>query len=397
MNDILTKKQNDQDFDVLYEKLKNEGKIFKVKNKNSTTSLTEDYKFFLSKLDEKSDNYKNINEGDVVNGTITEISKEIIIDINFKDSVYVESKTLESKMLENLKIGDKIDVMIVKIDDDPYFIRGSITDILKMNISTVIKEHYNDSNFLMATVLESQPAGYILDLEVDGQIVDAFMPNTLAGVNKLYDPQSLVGKKIEVQIETLEQDKGIYVVSRKKHLESLIPEKIKQLKKDWIKNKNQVYEGFITGTTPFGAFVEFCDFLTGMIHRYNVNVEWQTDEKWATLRPGMFVNFFIKDIILKKNKVILTQIIRESLWDKIRIDEDNRYYFQGVDTINGKVIYLKSFGALVQLDDETNGLIPTTYLQKNKIDLKVGQDVEVRVMSIIKDERKINLSLVRTL
>ena len=69
----------------------------------------------------------------------------------------------------------------------------------------------------------------------------------------------------------------------------------------------------------------------------------------------------------KKNKVILTQIIRESLWDKIRIDEDNRYYFQGVDTINGKVIFLKSFGALIQLDDETNGLIPMTYLQKNKI------------------------------
>jgi ribosomal protein S1 len=396
MNDILTTKQREQDFDELYEKLKNENKVFKVKNKNST-SLTEDYKFFLNKLDEKSENYKNINEGDVVNGTITEIGKEIIIDVNFKDSVYVESKTLESKMLDGLKVGDMIDVLIVKINDDPYFIRGSITDILKMNISTVIKEHYNDSNFLMATVLESQPAGYILDLEVDGQIVDAFMPNTLAGVNKLYDPSSLVGKKIEVQIETLEQDKGIYVVSRKKHLESLIPEKIKQLKKDWIKNKNQVYEGFITGTTPFGAFVEFCDFLTGMIHRYNVNVEWQSDEKWATLKPGMFVNFFIKDIILKKNKVILTQIIRESLWDKIRIDEDNRYYFQGVDTINGKVIFLKSFGALIQLDDETNGLIPTTYLQKNKIDLKVGQDVEVRVMSIIKDERKINLSLVRVL
>jgi ribosomal protein S1 len=394
MNDILTQKQREQDFDELYAKLKNENKVFKVKNR-STTSLTEDYKYFLKVLDEKSDNYKNIKEGDVVNGTITEIGREIIIDVNFKDSVYVESKTLDAKMLEGLNIGDTIDVMIININDDPYFIRGSITDILKMNISTVIKEHYNESNFLMATVLESQPAGYILDLEVDGQIVDAFMPNTLAGVNKLYDPQSLVGKKIEVQIETLEQDKGIYVVSRKKHLESLIPEKIKQLKKDWIRNKNQVYEGFITGTTPFGAFVEFCDFLTGMIHRYNVNVEWQTDEKWATMKPGMFVNFFIKDIILKKNKIILTQILRESLWDKIRIDEDNRYYFHGVETINGKVIFLKSFGALIQLDDETNGLIPTTYLQKNKIDLKVGQEVEVKVMSIIKDERKINLSLVR--
>jgi len=373
-------------FDVMFEKLKNENKVFKFKNKKFTTSLTDDYLFFLNKIEESTDKFKEIEEGQVVNGILTEIGeKEIVIDINFKDNVYVETKTIKQNALDELHVGDPIDVMIVKINDEPFFIRGSITDILRMNISNVVKEHYNDNNFFMATVLESQPAGYILDLEVDGQIADAFMPNTLAGVNKLHDPSSIVGKKIEVMIETLEQDKGIYVVSRKKYLETLIPERIKQLRKDWTKDKNKVYDGFITGTTPFGAFVEFCDYLTGMIHRYNVNVEWQTNEKWATMKPGMHVNFFIKDIIMKKNKVILTQIIRESLWDNIKID----------DTIIGKVIVIKPFGALIQLDDETNGLIQNTYLQKNKIDLKIGQDVEVKVTSIMKDERKINLSLVR--
>lgn len=373
-------------FDVIFEKLKNENKVFKSKDKKFISSLNKDYLMFYNKLELSNDNFKEVEEGQVVNGTISKIDdKEIVIDINFKDNVYVETRSVDQSVLENLHIDEPIDVMIIKVNDDPYFIRGSITELLRMNISNVVKDHYNDNNFLWATVLESQPAGYILDLEVDGQIADAFMPNTLAGVNKLYDPSFLVGKKIEVMIETLEQDKGIYVVSRKKYLETLIPERIKQLRKDWIKDKNKVYDGHITGTTPFGAFVEFCDYLTGMIHRYNVNVEWQTDEKWASMKPGMHVNFFIKDIILKKNKVILTQIIRESLWDSIKID----------DTIIGKVIVIKPFGALIQLDDETNGLIQNTYLQKNKIDLKVGQDIEVKVTSIMKDERKINLSLVR--
>jgi len=370
--------------DDFFEKLKNENKVFKYKNKNKNSSLTEDYLYFLKKLEDSSvHSFEQIEEGEVVEGTIVSIDKkEIIIDINFKDTVFVETKTIEQNMFENLHIGDPIKVMIAEISDSPFYIKGSLNDILKLNISNVVKEHFNENDHFFATVKESQPAGYYLDLEVENQKVTAFMPNTLAGVNKLHDPSSIVGQRFEVMIETLEQDKGIYVVSRKKYLENLIPERIKQLKKDWIKDKNKVYYGYITGTTPFGVFVEFCEYLTCMIHRYNIQEEWQTDEKWAQLKPGMAVNFYIKDIITRKNKVISTQILRESLWDTIKVD----------DIIKGKVIAIKPFGALIQLDEETNGLIQNTYLQKNKIELTMGQEVEVKVTSIMKDERKINLS-----
>lgn len=370
--------------DEFIDSLKNERKVFKYKSKDLNSSLTSDYLYFLNKIENLKTDYNDINEGDIVEGNVIGINyKDIIIDINYKDNVYVETKTIDKDILENITMGSKIKVMISGISEDPFYIKGSMNDLFKMNVSNVVKDFFNDNKYFFATVKESQPAGYLLDLEVDGQIVDAFMPNTLAGVNKLHDPNSIVGTKFEVMIETLEKEKGIYVVSRKKYLEDLIPEKVKQLKKEWIKNKNKIYEGVITGTTPFGAFVEFCDFLTGMIHRYNVSEDWQGDEKWATMRPGMYVNFFIKDIISKKNKIILTQILRESLWDNIKVD----------DVVKGKVISIKPFGALIQLDEETNGLIQSNYLQKNKIDLEIGQEIEVRVTSIMKDERKINLSM----
>lgn len=370
--------------DEFIDSLKNERKVFKYKSKDLNSSLTSDYLYFLNKIENLKTDYNDINEGDIVEGNVIGINyKDIIIDINYKDNVYVETKTIDKDILENITMGSKIKVMISGISEDPFYIKGSMNDLFKMNVSNVVKDFFNDNKYFFATVKESQPAGYLLDLEVDGQIVDAFMPNTLAGVNKLHDPNSIVGTKFEVMIETLEKEKGIYVVSRKKYLEDLIPERVKQLKKEWIKNKNKIYEGVITGTTPFGAFVEFCDFLTGMIHRYNVSEDWRGDEKWATMRPGMYVNFFIKDIISKKNKIILTQILRESLWDNIKVD----------DVVKGKVISIKPFGALIQLDEETNGLIQSNYLQKNKIDLEIGQEIEVRVTSIMKDERKINLSM----
>jgi len=385
MTNTITQEQG-QMTDEFYETLKNENKVFKFKNRKENSSLNDDYLFFLKKVEETVSPFIKINLGDVVEGIILDINKkEIVIDINFKDNIFVDSRTIDEDMFSNLQIGNKIKVIVTEISEDPYYIKGSLNDLLKLNISNIVKSGFNENTFFMATVNESQPAGYSLTLEVEDQIAQAFMPNTLAGVNKLYDPNSIVGQRFEVMIETLEQDKGIYVVSRKKYLEELIPEKIKQLKKDWFKDKTKVYEGVITGTTPFGAFVEFCDYLTGMIHRYNVNEEWQVEEKWATMKPGMAVNFYIKDVILRKNKVILTQIIRESLWDIIKVD----------DIVEGKVLAIKPFGALIQLDEETNGLIQNTYLQKNKIELVVGQKVEVKVISFMKDERKINLSFVK--
>ena len=61
--------------------------------------------------------------------------------------------------------------------------------------------------------------------------------------------------------------------------------------------------------------------------------------------------------------------------------------------LNGKVIDIKSFGALIQLDEETNGLIQSNILSKQKVDLKVGERVDVKVLSIMKDDRKVNLGL----
>jgi small subunit ribosomal protein S1 len=378
MTDNLVVGKNIGALPDIFENLVNDNKVFKFK---SNRNLNEEYREFLKKIEKSSDFY-DIEVGNIIEGVIIDINKkDIVIDINYKDNVFVEVKTMEADVLENLKIGDSIEVMIVEISETPYFIKGSVNEIVKINISNTVKSAFIEDTFFYATIKELIPAGFMLDMEVDGTIVKAFMPNTLAWVNKLLDINSLMGKRIEVMIETLEQDKGIYVVSHKKYLESLIPEQIKKLRAEWLKNKLNPYIGFITGTTDFGAFVEFYGYLTGMIHRFNVNPDWQSDEKWSSMKPGMCVNFYIKDIILQKNKIILTQILRKSLWDTIKIGQ----------TLNGKVIAIKNFGALIQLDDETNGLIQSNILTKYKTDLKVGDVIEVKVLSLMKDDRKINL------
>lgn len=370
----------------IFEYLENK-KILKIKG-DSLSSLNEDYRLLASEILKNDKSFKSIKEGDIIKGTIVSINKkEIVVDINYKDFLYVDNKLSDSIIIDKLGIGDEINVVITLINDNPFYIKGSITDLIKLNLNEKLKDYYYDNIPLIATVKEMVPAGFLLDINMDNITLNCFMPTTLSGVNKLTDYQktNLIGKEINVMLETLQQEKGIYVVSRRKYLNSLISDEIKKIKKEFDLDKNKIYEGYVTGKEDFGIFVEFNNCLTGMIHKYNINEEWTSEEMWKKILPGMKISFYIKEIIIKKQKIILTQILRESLWDNIKKDK----------ILKGKVLAIKPYGALIQLDNETNGLIQSSYLQKNNINLREGQDIDVMVVSIIRDDRKIYLSLAK--
>ncbi len=346
--------------------------ILKVKDDGS--NLSEKQQLLYNLMEKTFPKLREVKVGEIVNGTIiSKREKELVVDFGYKDYIYVDMPN--GNLAENLDVNSEIDVLVTVIKDEPFLIRGSITELIKMNVHNKLKQYYDENLPLVAKVKSLIPAGYMIDIHMDNVIIDAFMPNTLADVNKLAIPESIIGETIDVMLETLQQEKGIYVVSRRKYLKTLIPQEIKKL------NNSDVYSGKVTGTTPFGVFVQFNDCLTGMVHKMNVNTEWQT--KWHKILPGMAIEFYVKEI--KRNKqIILTQILKESLWDKIKVGK----------VLTGKVIDVKNFGALVSLDYETMGLIQTTYLIKNNVKLVKGEEVKVKVISVIKDDRKIYLNIV---
>ncbi len=316
--------------------------------------------------------------GSVYKGHVSEIKdREVIINIGNKDNVIVDRRGTEEKICRQLKVGQEIDVLLTKINEDPFLIKGSIADLVRIRVDNKMKDYYENKVAIEAFVKETIPAGYLLNIDIDNITIDAFMPNTLADVNKLHDVDVLLGEKIFVMLETLQQDKGIYVVSRKKFLKTLIPEKIKELKKY---PRDHVFTGHVTGTRAFGIFIQFEGCLTGMIHKANIRKDYQ--DIIETIQPGTSIDFYIKDVIKGGAQIILTQILQESLWDTVRVG----------DTLKGKVFSVKPFGALIELDYETNGLIQTTYLNKSERKLEAGSEVDVVVISIIRDDRKIYLT-----
>lgn len=290
----------------------------------------------------------------------------------FKDFVRIEDKPSEASYLKDTQIGDYLDILITEIDEDNFSIKASFVELYE-GIARRNLIDLEEGSAVVCYVREMTPAGYAVDIKFEGVVLPGFMPNTLAGINKLYNPESILGTTFDVMIESYSREEGTYIVSRRKFLQSLVSEEIKKLE------SNKVYLGHVTGTTEFGVFVEFNGCLTGMVHKTNLNVE--PGLNLSQISPGTPIEFYIKEII--KDKIILTQILRETLWDTIKVGQ----------IIPGKVRDLKSFGALVILDDETNGLIHTSELEKSNQKLSTGQEVKVKVIAIDRAGRKIFLTL----
>lgn len=345
-------------------------KIPKTKGKGN---LSQEYAELYNKMEKSFLSLREINANEVVTGVVAALNeKEIYVDFGYKDYIYVD-KPKKSNVNTELQIGDTIDVLITEIVDNPFIIKGSITELIKQKVHGKMKNFFENNIALTASVKSMIPAGYMMDIHMDNITIEAFMPNTLADVNKLYNYESIMGQTFEVMLETLQQEKGVYVVSRRKYLQTLIPDEIKKLK------FGVVYKGEVTGTTPFGVFVQFNGCLTGMVHKANIDESWH--DKWNQIVPGMGIEFYVKEII-KNNKIILTQILKESLWDTIKVGK----------VLDGKIKDIKNFGALIELDEETTGLIQTTYINKHSKALNIGDEIKVRVISLIRDDRKIYLN-----
>jgi ribosomal protein S1 len=292
--------------------------------------------------------------------------------VGYKDDVRIENKPGEAKYLNSIEVGEQVDLLITEVVQSTYFIKGSIASLYESRAHENMKS-LEEGESVTAYIRALNPAGYDVELTNGGVTLPAFMPNTLAGINKLYDPSSIIGDTFQVMVESFSEHEGTYIVSRRKYLQSLIPDEISNLE------FNTLYSGRVTGTTPFGIFVEFNECLTGMIHKANVIEEWQN--RITEIKPGQEIEFYIKEII--KDKIILTQVLRETLWDTIKNGQ----------LIEGRVKDVKQFGTLVILDDETVGLIHTSEMEKLGKKFTSGQDIKVKVLSVDRSSRKIFLTL----
>lgn len=298
--------------------------------------------------------------GDKLSGKITKISTDdILLDLGAKEFAYI-SITKDKLNPESYNIGQEIDALVI---DTNGYIKASIVEYTRTNLYNEMKDPSN-SIVYDAKVVSLTDNGYILDIDN----VQVFMPGSLGGINKLTDFQSLIGETIKVMPIKNENRyskfKDRLIVSHRAYLETLIPSEIDKLE------IGAVYTGTVTGTKPFGIFIEFNDVLTGMIHKDDFD-DMLTDffEKGQVV-PGKEIDFYLKEVVTNR-KIILSRF-------PVDPEEEAKPKFNKGDITEGKVIKTVKYGSFISLGRNITGLLHISKIPE-KVEFVKGDKLKVKI------------------
>lgn len=356
-------------------------KIKRIPNKNVKTNGAKVYYYgpdaqeLYDSYEQKSSNYKEPVKGELINAELISMNDDTaVFEIGYREQAYMDLKKESNEYKDLFKVGTTLSVKVGQ-NKTKDFVSVSFTDsVNEMKVNRLVEAIDKDVAYV-AKVEELISAGYMVD--IDG--VKAFMPGSLAGLNKLNDFSVLLGKELIVMPVNYSKEKGTVVVSHRQYLHSLIPSAIEKIKE----NPTRLHTGFVTGTTKYGVFCEFSECLTGMIHTSDLTDDLKEKHAAGQIKAGDVLEFYIKDVITNF-KIILTQFYKENPW------ETAEETFKPSSVVLGKITSVKEYGAFVELSPGISGLIHVSEL-KGKF--KEGDTIGVRINKLDKINKKVYLSI----
>jgi fucose permease len=175
----------------------------------------------------------DIKVGETHTGKIYALDTEwCSIDVGYRELVYVDLSRESSISRDKLIPGNTISVQITgdRKSNKKGFILGSVEAGVKSTITRELLASIEEGNTAYVATVNSmiQGGGYIVNV----QGIDCFMPGSLAGINKLVNFESIIGTKIYVVPMSYSLEKGTIVVSHRKYLQALIPNKVEEVIED---------------------------------------------------------------------------------------------------------------------------------------------------------------------
>lgn len=324
----------------------------------------------------------------VVKGTVINITdKYVVLDIGYKSEGLVSNSEFNfTDGSLDIKVGDSVEVYVSKVEDKNGMavLSKDRADMIKA-WDGLIKAAENEET-VEGVVLSTVKGGLNVDIGVK-----AFLPGSQIELYPVKDLASYIGQTYKLKIIKFNQKRGNIVLSRRALLEAN-RETLSKQSLDHMEEGQEV-PGIVKNITNYGAFIDLGG-IDGLIH--------VTDMSWShTKHPSDILTFGekiqVKILKLDKSKgrvnLGLKQMQKdpwENIISKINID----------DKIKGKILSIADYGCFVQLSDGIEGLIHASEIswdKKQSADalLNIKDEVEVLVVGIDKEARRVSLSLKR--
>ncbi|MGP1458969.1 MAG: 30S ribosomal protein S1 [Treponema sp.] len=327
---------------------------------------------FQSQLEESLNNLNSPEEGQIVEGTVIQVTDELVfLDVGCKS----EGRVPVSEFSDALpKVGDKVQVFLLKL----FGRNGPEISKTKADAKRMwkdVSQAFKDKTPIKGTISKIVKGGFEVALSGD---IHAFLPISQSDSQKVEKPESLIGQESFFYVDRLYTDnRQNVVVNRRKYLE----EQIDRLREEFFNTINigDTVKATVKSFTSFGAFIDLGGF-DGLLH---IN-----DMSWGHVaRPKDFV---------KKGQEIELKVVRLDPAEK-RINlslkhftEDPWIHFEEKyhvnDVVKGKVTKLTDFGAFIELEEGIEGLVHisefswTKKINKASDMVKIGDEIDCMIL-----------------
>jgi small subunit ribosomal protein S1 len=329
--------------------------------------------------------FNAIVEQEVVEVTIVSKNKrEVVVNIGFKSDGVIPANEL--RYLENLKIGDKVEVYVESQEDASGQLLLSHKKARLLKSWERVNQAHDTNEIITGHVKSKTKGGLIVD--VFG--IEAFLPGSQIDVKPIRDYDVFVDKTMEFKVVKINHEFKNVVVSHKALIESELEAQRVEIMSGL--EKGQVLEGVVKNITNYGAFIDLGG-VDGLIHITDLSWGRVTDPK-EVLELDQKINVVILDFDESKKRIALgLKQLTPHPWDALDAN------LQVGDKVTGKVVVIADYGAFIEIMQGVEGLIHVSemswsqHLRTAQDFLTVGQEIEAVILTLDREERKMSLGI----
>ena len=333
---------------------------------------------------------KTLNTGDKVIGIVTGIGNtEVQVDLGTKHAGYIPYDEVSAdpsvKPEDILKVGDEIEVFVVRVNDQEGTVQLSKKKLDGMKIWDEIGTYVEEKITVEGTITEENKGGLVANVKG----IRVFIPASQSGIAKGGDMTGMVGKHVSLKITEVNR-------ARRRVIGSIraVNSEERKANREKIWSEIEVgakYHGVVKSLTSYGAFVDIGG-VDGMVHVSELS--WNRIKNPAeVVKVGDEIDVYVIAFDAEKHKISLGYKTAEmNPWNQFMTN------YQVGDVCDAKVVKLMTFGAFAEILPGVDGLIHISQIADKRIGkpedvLAEGQDVQVKITDVDAENKRISLSI----
>jgi small subunit ribosomal protein S1 len=342
----------------------------------------------FAELFEQSLASNRIRPGTILTGRVVEVSPEVVVvSAGLKSEAVIPASQFRNERGElEVQAGDNVEVALEWVEDGQGETRLSRERAKRARTWENLEDAFQNAKIVTGLISGRVKGGFTVDIEY----VRAFLPGSLVDVRPVRDPAYLEGKVLEFKVIKLDRRRNNVVVSRR----AVVEQEYSSEREAMLSNlqEGSVVKGTVKNLTDYGAFVDLGG-IDGLLHI--------TDMAWRRVKHpsevvtvGSEIDVKILRFDREKNRVSLgIKQLGSDPWDAIsrRYPPNTRLF--------GKITNIADYGCFVEIEEGVEGLVHVSemdWTNKNVNPSKVvqiGDEVEVMVLDIDEERRRISLGL----